>query len=287
MMENIEKVLDRGEKIEILVDKTENLRSQHYLNTDEFIDVVADELKARVPNEQIIMGFGNVGSWVARLIHERGVKIVAVSDVTGAVKNPNGIDIPALLGHKEKTRSLSSFDGGDIMDADELLVHECDVLIPCALGGVLNRYSCGPVLPVTEDNDTKKSSNKVQTKSKSKSEFEDLFYGLDWAAPPTQEPCKQVKPNIMNLSEKSTMVHPSPVQHPQLAVHSQQQFKLIGNHQTNVNALNGLHRPIGNQGFFTTSSMKSRPSKGVVGIPTQLGGKYDFSSLTQGMFSKR
>ncbi|KAJ0781414.1 putative glutamate dehydrogenase (NAD(P)(+)) [Helianthus annuus] len=83
-------------------------------------------------------GFGNLGSWVARLIHERGGKIVAVSDVTGAVKNPNGIDIPALLGHKEKTGSLSSFDGGDIMDADELFVHECDVLIPCALGGVLN-----------------------------------------------------------------------------------------------------------------------------------------------------
>ncbi|KAM0056695.1 putative glutamate dehydrogenase (NAD(P)(+)) [Helianthus debilis subsp. tardiflorus] len=91
------------------------------------------------------MGFGNVGSWVARLIHERGGKIVAVSDVTGAVKNPNGIDIPALLGHKEKTGSLSSFDSGDIMDADELLVHECDVLIPCALGGVLNRENAGDV----------------------------------------------------------------------------------------------------------------------------------------------
>ncbi|KAL9999125.1 putative Arf GTPase activating protein [Helianthus debilis subsp. tardiflorus] len=147
--------------------------------------------------------------------------------------------------------------------------------------------TCGPVLPVTEDNDTKKSSNKVQTKSKSKSEFEDLFDGLDWATPLTQEPCKQVKPDIMNLSEKSTMVHPSPVQHPQLAVHGQQQFKLTGNHQTNVNALNGLHRSIGNQGFYTTSSMTSRPSKGAVGIPTQLGGEYDFSSLTQGMFSKR
>ncbi|MFS7936935.1 Glutamate dehydrogenase A [Helianthus anomalus] len=92
-----------------------------------------------------IQGFGNVGSWVARLIHERGGKIVAVSDVTGAVKNPNGIDIPALLEHKEKTGSLSSFDGGDIMDADELLVHECDVLIPCALGGVLNRENAGDV----------------------------------------------------------------------------------------------------------------------------------------------
>ncbi|XP_076957737.1 glutamate dehydrogenase 2 [Bidens hawaiensis] len=92
-----------------------------------------------------IQGFGNVGSWVARLIHEKGGKIVAVSDVTGAIKNPNGIDIPALLGHKEKNGSLSSFDGGDGMDADELLVHECDVLVPCALGGVLNRENAGDV----------------------------------------------------------------------------------------------------------------------------------------------
>ncbi|XP_076957742.1 glutamate dehydrogenase 2-like [Bidens hawaiensis] len=69
----------------------------------------------------VIKGFGNVGSWVARLIHEKGGKIVAVSDVTGAIKNPNGIDIPALL------------------------VHECDVLVPCALGGVLNRENARDV----------------------------------------------------------------------------------------------------------------------------------------------
>lgn len=93
----------------------------------------------------VIQGLGNVGSWVARLVHERGGKIVAVSDVTGAVKNPNGIDVPALLMHKEATGNLSSFDGGDSMNADELLVHECDVLVPCALGGVLNRENAGDV----------------------------------------------------------------------------------------------------------------------------------------------
>ncbi|KAI3735085.1 hypothetical protein L6452_14573 [Arctium lappa] len=92
-----------------------------------------------------IQGFGNVGSWASRLIHEGGGKIVAVSDVTGAVKNPNGIDILALLKHKETTGSLSNFNGGDSMNADELLVHECDVLIPCALGGVLNRENAGEV----------------------------------------------------------------------------------------------------------------------------------------------
>ena len=81
-----------------------------------------------------------MGSWAARLIHERGGKVIAVSDITGAVKNSSGIDITELIKYKEKTGSLKDFNGGDAMDAKELLVHECDVLIPCALGGVLNRF---------------------------------------------------------------------------------------------------------------------------------------------------
>lgn len=85
-------------------------------------------------------GFGNVGSWAARFIYEKGGKIVAVSDITGALENPNGIDIPALVKHKETNENLKDFPGGDVMDPNDLLVHECDVLIPCALGGVLNKY---------------------------------------------------------------------------------------------------------------------------------------------------
>ncbi|KAK1399700.1 Glutamate dehydrogenase [Heracleum sosnowskyi] len=92
-----------------------------------------------------IQGFGNVGSWAARLIHERGGKVVAVSDITGAVTNPEGIDIPALQWHKDETGSLKNFSGGDAMSAENLLVHDCDVLIPCALGGVLNRENAGDV----------------------------------------------------------------------------------------------------------------------------------------------
>lgn len=63
-----------------------------------------------------------------------------MSDITGAINNPNGIDIEELLKHKESSGSLKDFNGGDAMDPNELLVHECDVLIPCALGGVLNRF---------------------------------------------------------------------------------------------------------------------------------------------------
>ncbi|XP_015074944.1 glutamate dehydrogenase A [Solanum pennellii] len=92
-----------------------------------------------------IQGFGNVGSWVAKLIHEIGGKVVAVSDITGAIKNQNGLDIPALLSHKEATGNLIDFGGGDVMNTDELLTHDCDVLIPCALGGVLNRENADHV----------------------------------------------------------------------------------------------------------------------------------------------
>ncbi|CAL5359719.1 unnamed protein product [Camellia sinensis] len=73
-----------------------------------------------------IQGFGNVGSWAAKFIHERGGKIVAVSDITASMN------------------SLKGFNGGDAMDPNHLLIHECDVLIPCALGGVLNNMSSAP-----------------------------------------------------------------------------------------------------------------------------------------------
>lgn len=81
-----------------------------------------------------------MGSWAALLIHERGGRIVALSDITGAMKDPGGIDIPALLKHKADGGLLKDFQGATPMDPNELLIHECDVLLPCALGGVLSRW---------------------------------------------------------------------------------------------------------------------------------------------------
>lgn len=93
----------------------------------------------------VIQGFGNVGSWAARFIHESGGKVIAISDVTGAINNPKGIDIPALVKYKAEGGLLKDFKGADAMDQNELLVHECDVLMPCALGGVLNRENAANV----------------------------------------------------------------------------------------------------------------------------------------------
>ncbi|KAI3517531.1 hypothetical protein L1887_16746 [Cichorium endivia] len=92
----------------------------------------------------VIQGYGNVGSWVAKLVYEKGGKIVALSDVTGAIKNPNGIDILKLDKHREKGQ-LCDFNGGERMKPDEVLLHQCDVLIPCALGGVINSENAGDI----------------------------------------------------------------------------------------------------------------------------------------------
>src|SRR5262245_32755227 len=86
-----------------------------------------------------IQGFGNVGSWAARLFHEAGGKIVAVSDVGGAVRNPSGLDIAALSRHAAEKKSVAGFSSGETFPTDKLLFEHCDVLIPAALGDVLTK----------------------------------------------------------------------------------------------------------------------------------------------------
>lgn len=83
-------------------------------------------------------GFGNVGSWASKLIHEQGGKVKAVSDVSGAIKNNAGIDITALTEHVRKSGGVKGFEGAEDLDPQALLAEDCDVLIPAALGGVIN-----------------------------------------------------------------------------------------------------------------------------------------------------
>ena len=85
-----------------------------------------------------IQGLGNVGYWAARRLAYRGTKIVAASDVTGAIYNPKGIDLKAAYVHMQKTGGLAGFAGAEPMDPDELLTMKVDVLIPAALGGVID-----------------------------------------------------------------------------------------------------------------------------------------------------
>lgn len=86
-----------------------------------------------------IQGFGNVGSHTARLLAEDGALIVAVGDGHGAVRNPEGLDVPALLEHAKRTGSVRGFAGGVPCSPEELLTTECEVLVPAALGGVIDK----------------------------------------------------------------------------------------------------------------------------------------------------
>jgi glutamate dehydrogenase (NAD(P)+) len=92
-----------------------------------------------------VQGYGNVGAWVARLLAEKSAIIVAISDVTGAVRNGKGIDLSQLDLHVKKSGGIREFSGADAFAADELLYEPCDVLVPAALGNVLRKDNANDV----------------------------------------------------------------------------------------------------------------------------------------------
>lgn len=86
-----------------------------------------------------IQGFGNVGSHAAKFLVESDCKVVAISDHTGAWRDPKGIDILAALRHThEHGGHLDGFEGGERIPGEEMLELEVDVLIPAAIGGVIH-----------------------------------------------------------------------------------------------------------------------------------------------------
>ena len=75
----------------------------------------------------VVQGSGNVGGIGAELMHEKGYKVIAISDVGGGIYNPNGLDIPQVLEYLKKNKSLEGFPGADPVDNKALLEIECDV----------------------------------------------------------------------------------------------------------------------------------------------------------------
>jgi len=112
----------------------------------------------------VVQGFGNVGSFAAKFLDDYGCKIIAVSDVTGGVHDPNGLDIPSLFDYNYEHRTIDGCGQGQKLTNEELLALECDYLIPAALGGAINEknvdtINCkivieaanGPVTPEAAD----------------------------------------------------------------------------------------------------------------------------------------
>jgi glutamate dehydrogenase (NAD(P)+) len=80
-----------------------------------------------------IQGFGNVGSNLARLLSDEGVRVIAVSDSRSGIHNPYGLDVPAAIAYKAEHGVLESFPASEPITNDELIEIDCDVLTPCAL----------------------------------------------------------------------------------------------------------------------------------------------------------
>ncbi|MGH3072662.1 MAG: Glu/Leu/Phe/Val family dehydrogenase [Gaiellaceae bacterium] len=111
-----------------------------------------------------VQGFGNVGRNLARLLHEAGAVVIAVSDSGGGLHAPAGLDIPAVTAWKSEHGTLEGYSSADAITNEELLVLECDVLAPCALEQVIRadnaaqvkaRIICeganGPVTPTADE----------------------------------------------------------------------------------------------------------------------------------------
>ncbi|MER3436829.1 MAG: glutamate dehydrogenase [Chloroflexota bacterium] len=89
----------------------------------------------------VVQGFGNAGSVAARLMAELGSKVVAVSDSRGGIYNPKGLDIPAVIRHKQQTGSVIGFPEAEEVTNEALLELPCDILIPAALEGQIGAHN--------------------------------------------------------------------------------------------------------------------------------------------------
>ena len=92
-----------------------------------------------------IQGFGNAGMYLAKILHERGYKVVAVSDSKGGIYDPNGLDIPEVIEVKRKTKSVVNYEKAEKISNKELLTLKVDVLVPAALGNQITKENADEI----------------------------------------------------------------------------------------------------------------------------------------------
>jgi glutamate dehydrogenase (NAD(P)+) len=93
-----------------------------------------------VGSRVVIQGFGKVGAPLAFLLSSAGMRVVAVSDVGGAVYNAGGIDAFLLSDHVAETGTVAGFDGADVIEPDQLWSLECELAVPAALAGAIDAH---------------------------------------------------------------------------------------------------------------------------------------------------
>jgi glutamate dehydrogenase (NAD(P)+) len=109
------------------------------------INRVVDLLKMPNDSRVIVQGFGNVGSYAAIALAKYGARIVGISDVTGGVYHPKGIDLDALQAHITRKGSVQGFTEADPLSNEDLLIQPCDVLVPAALDQVITEKNAGKI----------------------------------------------------------------------------------------------------------------------------------------------
>ena len=109
-------------------------RGAIYVTTEMAKDMNMDPAGARI----VVQGFGQVGSWAARIAAEQGYTVIAVSDVDGGTFNSQGLDVEALVKLKDEGGSVQNFKGGESISNNDLLELDCDILIPAAIDRVIH-----------------------------------------------------------------------------------------------------------------------------------------------------
>jgi glutamate dehydrogenase (NAD(P)+) len=111
------------------------------------VERAANLLKLKLNNgTAVVQGFGNVGAVAAQgLAYKNGMKIIAISDVSGAYRNEHGIDVRAAEKYALAHGGLMGFSGADPISTDDLLTLPCDVLVPAAVSGVINKENAGKI----------------------------------------------------------------------------------------------------------------------------------------------
>jgi glutamate dehydrogenase (NAD(P)+) len=93
----------------------------------------------------VVQGFGNVGSNAAALMHRAGYKVIAIAEWDGGLHNSRGIDVDALVKFKDENKTIHGFPGAEKADSAELLITDCDVLVPAATENVITSRNAAKI----------------------------------------------------------------------------------------------------------------------------------------------
>ena len=93
----------------------------------------------------VIQGFGNVGSNAAKLMADAGYKIIGIAEYDGGLFNPHGIDIDSLLEHRDRNKTIVGFNGAESADPKQLLLADCEILIPAATENVITSQNAAGI----------------------------------------------------------------------------------------------------------------------------------------------